>query len=296
MSDVVTAARAAEAALAAAAGARTVAIGMLVRRGAAVQRIIVHESGAVEGALAGEADDRARRIAAELLREVAGAPRSGSSDETPAGSAARLEGPAPGDAPVVEDMIIDGVECTLYVEVHRAPEQLVIVGAGHIAVPLAQLGVLLDFRVTVLDDREDMATPERFDERVHVVRADFGSDPFAGIALGAHSYVALVTRGHQWDFDCLQRVIRRDERPRYIGMIGSRRRVRAAFHALLESGVARELLATIRAPIGLELQAETPAEIAVAIAAEIIAVRHGASVASISSRERVMERLMGEGV
>jgi xanthine dehydrogenase accessory factor len=77
-------------------------------------------------------------------------------------------------------------------------------------------------------------------------------------------------------------------------MIGSRRRVRAAFHALLESGVPRAVLATIRAPIGLELNAETPVEIAIAIAAELVAVRRGSDIASISSRERVLERFLRE--
>lgn len=281
MSDVVTAAHAAKAALAAASGEETVVIGMLVVPGAPVQRIIVHESGDVEGALSPAADARARDIAARLLRDRATSDPAAHEEDD--------------ESPVVEQITIGDVVCTLYVEVHRAPEQLVIVGAGHIAVPLAQLGVLLDFRVTVLDDREEFATPERFDERVHVVRADFEHDPFAGIALGAHSYVALVTRGHRWDFDCLQRVIQRRERPKYIGMIGSRRRVRAAFHALLESGVSRELLASIRAPIGIELEAETPAEIAVAIAAEIVAVRRGAEIASISGRERVVDRLVSGG-
>jgi xanthine dehydrogenase accessory factor len=128
---------------------------------------------------------------------------------------------------------------------------------------------------------------------VTVTRADFEVDPFAGVRIDRNSYVALVTRGHRWDYDCLHRMVASDSQPRYLGMIGSRRRVRAAFLALLDSGVPRALLATIRAPIGLELQAETPAEIAVAIAAEIIAVRRGSDIASISSRERVLERFLG---
>lgn len=270
MSDAVTAARAAQAALDAAAGAPAVAIVAAVREGAAVTRLIVHDRGGVEGSLGSAVlDDVGERIARDALRQTDAAPR-------------------------VETVTASVVTNQLYVEVHRAPDHLIIVGAGHIAVPLAHLGVMSGMRVTVLDDREDMATPDRFDDEVHVLRADFAVDPFAGVTIDGDSYVALVTRGHRWDFDCLHRIVASDAEPRYLGMIGSRRRVRAAFHALLESGVSRELLASIRAPIGLELNAETPAEIAVAIAAEMIAVKRGSDIASISSRERVLDRFLGE--
>jgi xanthine dehydrogenase accessory factor len=180
----------------------------------------------------------------------------------------------------------------LYVEAHRAPERLVIVGAGHIAVPLAALGAGCGFRVTVLDDREAFATAERFDPAVDVRRADFEGDPFAGTTIDARSYVALVTRGHRWDFDCLTRLIEATARPRYIGMIGSRRRVRAAFIALRRAGVGRDVLAGIHAPIGLDIGAETPAEIAVSIMAELIQVRRGGGAESLTRRERVLERLL----
>jgi xanthine dehydrogenase accessory factor len=268
VSDIVTAADAARAALDAAAGGAAVAIVTSYATGQPVRRMIVREHGATTGTLGSAAlDAAALRCAQDLLTR-------GGAD------------------PVLDTVEIDGTAHELFVEVVRAPEPLVIVGAGHIAVPLAHVGVMLGFRVTVLDDREDMATPERFDDAVRVVRNDFATDPFAGVRIGSDSYVALVTRGHRWDFDCLHRIIALDARPRYIGMIGSRRRVRAAFLALLESGVPRDVLATVRAPIGLELQAETPAEIAIAIGAELVAVRHGADIASISARERVLDRML----
>lgn len=270
MSDVVTAAAAARAALDAAAGGPAVAIVLLVRAGAPVLRLIVHEHGTVEGTLGDdELDAAAERSARAALA-------------------------APDAHPHTEDVTVRGTAHQIYVETHRAPDHLIIVGAGHIAVPLAHLGVLLGFRVTVLDDREDMATAERFDPGARVLRADFAADPFAGVRIDGNSYIALVTRGHRWDYDCLHRIIAGGAQPRYVGMIGSRRRVRAAFQALLGSGVPRALLATIRAPIGLEVNAETPAEIATAIAAEIIAVRRGSDIASISSRERVLDRFLGE--
>lgn len=270
MSEIVTAARAARAALDAAAGAPAVAIVAAVHDGAAVTRLIVHEHGGVEGSLGNAVlDEVGLRIARDVLSNAEAEPR-------------------------VEAVTVGDITWQVYVEAHRAPDHLIIVGAGHIAVPLAHLGVMIGMHVTVLDDREDMVTPDRFDAGVRVLRADFAVDPFAGVEIDEDSYVALVTRGHRWDFDCLHRIVASDARPRYLGMIGSRRRVRAAFHALLQSGIPRKMLATIRAPIGLELNAETPAEIAVAIAAEIIAVRRGSDIASISSRERVLERFLGE--
>ena len=201
----------------------------------------------------------------------------------------------PNAEPHFENVQLGGHAWQLYVEAHWPREHLVIVGAGHIAVPVARLGRMLGFRVTVLDDRDEFATTERFPDDVVVQRADFERDPFAGVRLDDHSYLALLTRGHRWDFDCLQRLLATDVKPRYIGMIGSRRRVRAAFLALLAAGTRRESLAQIHAPIGIEINAENPEEIAVAIAAELIAVRRGAEIESISRRERVLERLLPEG-
>ncbi len=184
-------------------------------------------------------------------------------------------------------------EAQLFFEAHRAPERLIVVGAGHISVPLAMIGVELGFRVLVLDDREEFATEERFSPEITVRRADFSSDPFAGVQIDDRTYVALVTRGHRWDFDCLRLLLARPLRPCYIGMIGSRRRIRAAFEALVEAGVPRAQLATLHAPIGLDINAETPAEIAVSIAAELIATRRGAAhVPTLAARERVVERLL----
>lgn len=187
-------------------------------------------------------------------------------------------------------------DSVLFVLAQRPAERLLIVGAGHIAVPLAALGVRLGFDVTVLDDREEFATPERFPAGARVSRADFAGDPFANATLDARTSVALVTRGHRWDFDCLRLLLERPVQPRYVGMIGSRRRVRAAFTALLRAGVPREKLARIHAPIGIEIGAETPEEIAVSIAAELIAVRRGTDIQAMTSRERVLERLLPERV
>lgn len=203
------------------------------------------------------------------------------------------------EEPALREIEAGGDVVRVLIETHRAADELVVVGAGHIAVPLAELGQRIGMRVLVLDDREEFADAARFPDAVEVRRVAFDDDPFAGVALGPRSYVVLVTRAHRYDYDCLRRLVAPDRAaPAYVGMIGSRRRVRAAFHALLEAGVARERLAAVHAPVGLEIGAETPAEIAVSVIAEIVAVRRGAAealAASISKRERVLDRLLPAG-
>ncbi|MGH7470590.1 MAG: XdhC family protein [Longimicrobiales bacterium] len=178
----------------------------------------------------------------------------------------------------------------LFGEPQLTQDRLVIVGAGHIAVPLAQIGASIGFAVTVLDDREEFATEARFPAECRVMRMNF-SNPFADVPLDARTYVVLVTRAHVYDFDCLRHALMQEYQPRYIGMIGSRRRVRAAFHALTEAGVPVEKLAGVRAPVGLDIGAETPAEIAVSIAAELIRERAGTGTYTpLAAGERVLER------
>ncbi len=177
----------------------------------------------------------------------------------------------------------------VYLEVRRPVRDLVIVGAGHIARPLSTMGALLGFRVVVLDDRPDFATRERFPQASRLVQADF-SDPFRDVPIHARSYVLLVTRGHRYDYQCLVRILRADPRPAYIGMIGSRRRVRATFTQLQQDGVARDRLDDVHAPVGLDIGAETPEEIAVAVAAELVKTVRGGTGASLKDVERVAER------
>jgi len=181
----------------------------------------------------------------------------------------------------------------IYLEARGPVQELVIVGAGHIAQPLSRMGDLLGFQVTVLDDRPDFATQERFPVAHRLLRADF-TDPFVDIAIHPGSHVLLVTRGHKYDYECLLRLMRADPPPAYIGMIGSRRRVRATFVQLLEEGIARQRLTEIHAPVGLDIKAETPAEIAVAVAAELVKIRRGGTGASLKDVERVAGRFFAE--
>jgi xanthine dehydrogenase accessory factor len=194
---------------------------------------------------------------------------------------------------IFDSALAPGRHGDLYYELHGPRSELVIVGAGHIARPLCTLGTLLDFRVTVADDRPDFATPERFPEAARVEVIDF-SDPFRTIRLHAASHLVLVTRGHRYDYECLRRVLLADVEPRYLGMIGSRRRVRATLEALVREGVSRDRLARLRAPLGLDLGAQSPAEIAVSVAAELVLLARGGSGRPLRDLERVLERFLPE--
>lgn len=193
----------------------------------------------------------------------------------------------------LREVSADGASAEVYLEVRRAAQELVVVGAGHIAQPMAHLGTLLGFRVTVLDDRPDFATRERFPDAERLVRADF-DDPFADIRIHDRTHILLVTRGHKYDYDCLVRALRADPPPAYIGMIGSRRRVRATYVQLVEEGFGRELIDRIHAPVGLDVGAETPEEIAVAVAAELVMLRRGGTGVPLKDVERVAERFFSQ--
>ncbi len=179
---------------------------------------------------------------------------------------------------------IAGQKVEVFVEVHRPPPTLLIVGAGHIAVPLAQMGKLLDFEVVVLDDRASLANKERFPPADRVIAAHF-EETLRHFPIDENTYVVLITRGHQHDVTCLLEIL--DSPAAYIGMIGSRRRVAAVFQLLEEErGLPGQKLQRVYAPIGLDIGAETPAEIAVSIIAEVVKImRHGA-VPSISDYRR----------
>lgn len=165
-----------------------------------------------------------------------------------------------------------GEQTGVFLEVVEPQPSLVVVGAGHIAVPLARIGKLLGFEVVVLDDREKFANRERFPEADRVIADDFGPS-LAALKITRATYIVIITRGHQYDEEALLEVA--DSPAAYIGMIGSRRRVQAVADNLANVGIDRAKLERVRAPIGLEIGAQTPEEIAVSIIAEIIAVRRG---------------------
>jgi xanthine dehydrogenase accessory factor len=156
---------------------------------------------------------------------------------------------------------------------------LVVVGAGHVAVPIAQVGRLLDFEVIVIDDRPAYANAERFPDADRIIVDDFVA-ALDSIEITPSTYVVLVTRGHTHDVHALRKLVRQPTA--YVGMIGSRRRVYAVFKLLRDEGVPVDELMRVHAPIGLDVKTETPGEIAVSVGAELLKARRGGDAASIS--------------
>jgi xanthine dehydrogenase accessory factor len=177
-----------------------------------------------------------------------------------------------------------GGNVDVFFEVLSRPPRIIIVGAGHIGVPLAHIATLLDFDVTVLDDRQEYANRERFPTANSILVGPY-RETLATVPVDGDTFIVLVTRGHVHDLACLEEVVASGAA--YIGMIGSKRRVRTVLDHAREHGADEEALRSIFAPVGLDIGAQTPQEIAVAVMAEIIRVRRGGTGNSLALREHV---------
>ena len=186
-----------------------------------------------------------------------------------------------GQAQILEHNLVDpkqgdagvcGGTVEIFIEPINPPPQVVIIGAGHVGRATAHLAKWLGFRVIVMDDRTDLVTPEWIPEAdVYLPGAVLEQLPRAN--LNSQSYIVAVTRGYNIDVALLPTLL--ETEAAYIGVIGSQRRWTEALKVLRANGTPAEKLARVHAPIGLELQAETPEEIAVSIMAEIIMLRNG---------------------
>ncbi len=158
------------------------------------------------------------------------------------------------------------------IEPLQPPPQLVIIGAGHVAIPLAQAAHLAGFQIVVVDDRPEFAHPQRFPHAAQVL-AQSPATALASLPTRPNRFAALVTRGFHHDREALQVLLQQPTQ--YIGMIGSQKRVQLVIQTLLQQGYPAEKLAQLYAPIGLDIGALTPEEIAISITAELIKVRRG---------------------
>ena len=174
------------------------------------------------------------------------------------------------------------ISSTLFTEILQPSPLLLIVGAGHIGEQLAKVIHLIGFQVAVQDDRPEWANRDRYPQASHIFNESI-METLAQLTRYLQLSVALVTRGYQYDLAALQALLHREIPCDYIGMIGSQKRVKQVYQAL-EADIAKDKLAAIYAPIGLDIGALTPAEIAVSIAAELIWVRSGGSGKPLSKR------------
>jgi xanthine dehydrogenase accessory factor len=164
----------------------------------------------------------------------------------------------------------DGKE---FVRRWQAKERLILLGGGHIAQPLCEVGALLGFEVIVEDDRPFFANKTRF-PKADTVICDSFDKAVKALNIGCEDYVCIITRGHRYDAQCLRQILN-GTMPYYLGMIGSKRRVSALKAQLIGEGFSSELIDRLNAPIGLPIYAETTAEIAVSIAAQLVEYRRG---------------------
>jgi xanthine dehydrogenase accessory factor len=152
--------------------------------------------------------------------------------------------------------------------------RLLVFGGGHIAKPLSEFASRVGFAVTVVDDRPSFANIGRFPDAEKVICESFEKS-FGKISLNETNYVVIITRGHRYDGVVLREALKHD--PSYIGMIGSKRRVKGMIEELLEEGFSRDKLEQINAPIGLDIGAVTPDEIAISILAQLISYKNKGS-------------------
>lgn len=171
---------------------------------------------------------------------------------------------------------------THLIEPYFPEPRLIVLGGGHIAKPLVEFGARLGFLVTVIDDRPSFANEGRFPDAEKVICESF-EKCFDLLAINESAYVVIVTRGHRYDLDCLRQVLK--YHAAYIGMIGSKRRVKSVMEQLISEGYSQEQLCKVNAPIGLSIGAVTPDEIAISIIAQVISYRRlaGAQSGSMSS-------------
>ncbi|MTV48981.1 xanthine dehydrogenase [Heliobacillus mobilis] len=165
-----------------------------------------------------------------------------------------------------------GEEIALVGEPFFPPDELVVLGGGHISQALVPIAAMLGYQITVVDDRPSFAHREKFPDAEQVICDDF-VHAIGKLPLHRRCSVVIVTRGHRHDLLCLEQVL--EKNLAYLGMIGSRRRVHLIRNLLQEKDIDPGLIERLRMPIGLDIGAETPEEIAVSIAAELIKYRQG---------------------
>jgi len=180
-----------------------------------------------------------------------------------------------------QDLGVCGGDLDVFIDVIVPQATLLLIGAGHVAVPLAEMARMLGFRIVVFDDRAEYANRDRFPQADEVLVDEFEAG-LRTLDITQNTWVVIATRSHESDAAALRAVI--GSPAAYIGLLGSRRKVSLIFKALREAGVGEEQLARVYAPVGLDLGADTPEEIAVSIMAEMVMVRQGGTGQSLSVR------------
>ena len=247
-------------------GGPSVALASLIKtangRGSIGSKLFIREDGSTEGSLG---DLRLDRDAVKRARSLMAMGRN-------------------------EYVIADeGVE--YFIEAYTTPPQLVICGGGHVSRALASHAKPLGFRLFITDDREEFASPQRFPEADMVV-AEKPEDALRELPINANTFIVVATRGHRFDNVALAAAA--DTSARYVGLMGSKRKTILIYEDLARMGISEERLREIRSPIGLDIHARTPEEIAISIIGEILMFRLGGTGQEMKLEQHRIDRIISK--
>lgn len=234
-------------------------------------KMCVTEDGAVFGSIGGGAlEFNARNTAVEMLKS---------------GERTRLMDYQLKDKAVGGIGMACGGEAQVFIETILPRRQLVIFGGGHIGAALTRYAVDVGFDVTIIDNRPDYATRERHPSATHCIVADY--DAMDAIEFPKNAFFVIVTHQHIGDNACTKALLKRENlNPAYIGLIGSAKKLARVFHNMIAEGYAREALLAIHAPIGIDTGGQSANEIAIGIAAQIIAAKYGKNLADAMDQKK----------
>ena len=187
------------------------------------------------------------------------------------------------------DTVLTSNGTEIFVEGFTTPPTLVLMGGGHIGKATSVLANSLGFRIYVVDDRPEFANAERFPEAAGIIVADY-SQGLSQVPINANTYIVVATRGHRQDDYALEAAI--GTPATYVGLLGSKRKTLLIYRNLLEQGHSPEVLRQVRSPMGLDIAALTPEEIAVSIMSEIIMVRRGGKGGPMQMEDRYFKRAL----
>jgi len=174
-----------------------------------------------------------------------------------------------------------------FIEAYTTPPTLVLAGGGHVSKAISNIASALGFRIFVIDDREEFSSPERFPEAEQTVVSDYGS-AFEKLPIDTNSFIVIATRGHRYDASATASAMRSPAS--YVGLLGSKRKTILIFEELFAQGFTMEEVQSVRSPIGLNISARTPEEIALSIMSEIVGFRLGGDGGTLKLDQRLIDK------
>lgn len=167
--------------------------------------------------------------------------------------------------------MICGGEVDVFIEIYNVKPKLVICGAGHVGKAIYEIGKTLNFKISIFDDREEYLSKARFPDADELILGNI-SEKLSNYPIDENSYVCIVTRSHKEDYESLKAVVKSNAK--YIGLMGSKKKIKEIFDELLSNGVDENNLSKVKAPIGIDIATNSPEELAISIIAEILAVKN----------------------